>query len=226
MSRLGLSCLGALIAGAWFWAVFGAIAAAIFHKMPGGAREGAGAMAGMFFVGSICGVIGLGLGGWLTWRMLANPERTGAVSTGLVVLAAVLIVGVAVSLRPTIADPDDYPGQRAALEVEVGFPRSRMAQLNPRDRLEFELRSGDGTETTTPDRRQTRTEGGGAIVPGAFSIRARPRTKLLAVMVNDSQWVCSTLTVEGPLDASTAWSEWQPMEDGFQARWRLMLTPK
>ena len=45
-------------------------------------------------------------------------------------------------------------------------------------------------------------------------------------MKNESQLMCYTLNIEGELGATTQWSEWQPMESGFLARWRLVVTAK
>lgn len=220
MSRLLLTCLSAFIWGAASWAVFGFLSAYLFTKAPGGAREGAGAMAGFFFVGSIFGILGLALGAWITWRVLANPERTGAVSLSLAAVVAILVIGITVAMQPRVVTPDDYPGRKAEFVVEVSFPN---AELDKNDRLSFEMRSAEGTEVTGADRSQQRLEGGRAILPGTFRIRSAPRSKLLAVMKNDHQWMCATLNVEGPVDGPTDWSAWQPMEEGLKARWRLVL---
>ena len=62
-----------------------------------------------------------------------------------------------------------------------------------------------------------------------FAIKAQPRSKLLAVMKNDDQLMCSTLIVdegEGAVEklrSTTGWSEWQEMEEGLRARWRLVV---
>jgi MFS family permease len=223
MSRLLLTFFGALVCGASSWVFFGFVAASIFSKMPGGAREGGGAMAGLFIAGPIFGLLGLSVGGWLTWRVMANPERTSAVSLGLAALLVLLVVGTTIALQPTIVERDDYPGRKAAFDVEVSFPAAEIQHLAARDRLEFEMRSADGTEIATTIRAAMRHEGDRAVIPGTFSIRATPRSKLLAVMKNDRQVMCSTLTVDGPLDDTTDWSAWQPMEEGLQARWRLVL---
>lgn len=212
--------------GAVFWAVFGILAANLFSKMPGGAREGAGAMGGFFVVGPACGFVGLILGGWGTWVLLAKPERMGAVSLGLAAVFAVLVAGVMFALRPITVLPDDYPGQEAAFLVEVSFPAAEIERLGRAEQLEFQMRSADGTEVAPWQRSAIRQEAGRAIVPGSFSIRARPRSKLLAVMKGEQQLACSTLTVEGETGASTEWSAWQELEAGLQARWRLAVHPK
>ena len=79
MSRFLAAGFGGLVAVAVFRVVFGSIAAQVFSRMPGGAREGGGAMAGFFFVGPVCGIVGMALWGWVVWRLLAIPERTSAV---------------------------------------------------------------------------------------------------------------------------------------------------
>jgi hypothetical protein len=226
MSRLALSCFGGIVFGATFWVVFGAIAAIIFSRMPGGSREGAGAMTGFFFVGPLFGVVGLGLGAWLTWRLLADPARSGAVSMGLISLLVILIIGVSIALRPTIVVPDDYPGMTADFEVEVSFPQSASDSLNGRERLEFEWRAGDGTEVANPERSRLRREAGRTILPGAFRVKAAPRTKILAVMKDNRQMMSSTLSVDGPVESTTEWSAWQTLEEGFEARWRLVVTSR
>lgn len=225
MTRFLLTFFGALVSGATFWVVLGSLAAYVFTKLQG-PREGAAAMGGFFFVGSLCGVVGMVVGGWLTWRLLAAPERTGPVAIGLGSLLAVLIIGGMVVMRPRVAEPDDYPGKQAVFEVEVSFPEEGIAALTKSDRLEFQLRSGEGTETAPWKREQIRREAGRAIVPGAFPIRAFPRSKMFAVMKGDEQLMSATLSVEGPVDAATDWSPWQTMEEGLLARWRLVVTPR
>ncbi len=226
MSRVLLTAFGALVCGAFCWGVLGTIAATVFSRMPGGAREGAGAMGGFFQVGGLCGFAGMILGGWLLWRILENPQRAGAVGLSLAAMVVILVVGATIVLQPKTVVRDDYPGRKAGLEVEVSFPAGAMDTLGKTDRLEFQFRSADGTETAAWKREQIRQEDGHAVVPAAFAIHAYPRSKLLAVMKNDQQLMCSTLTVEGDLESSTEWSAWQPMEEGFQARWRLVVTPQ
>lgn len=225
MSRIILTCFGALVSGATFWIVLGGFAAYWFTKLYG-SREGAAAMSGFFFVGSLCGLVGLVLGGWLTWRLLANPERSGTVALGLFALLFVLIIGTTIALRPQVVEPEDYPGKQAVFEVEVSFPEAEIAALSGGDRLQFQLRTGAGTETVPWKREEIRNEAGRAIVPGAFPTRAFPRTKMFAVMKNGGQRMAATLNVDGPVDDTTAWSEWQTMEDGLLARWRLVVTPR
>jgi hypothetical protein len=226
MSRLALSSFGGLVLGATFWVVFGAIAAILLSRMPGGSRDGGGAMAGIFFVGPLFALLGLGLGAWITWRLLADPARTGAISIGLISLLAVLIIGVTIALRPTIVEPDDYPGQTADFEVEVRFPKTASTSLTGREQVDFQLRAGDGTDVASPDPARVRREDGRAVLPAAFRVKAAPRTKLLAVMKDDRQLMSSTLTVDGPVESTTGWSAWQSLEDGFEARWRLVVTSR
>jgi MFS family permease len=225
MSRYILTFFGALLSGATFWIVLGALAAVILTKIHG-PREGGAAMTGFFIVGSICGLVGMALGGWLTWRFLANPERSGTVMLGLGTLLVVLIIGSVIAMKPWGQAPADYPGQQAVFEVEVSFPEGEIAALGGSDRLEFELRSGDGTETAAGKRDRIRHEAGRAIVPGAFPTYTFPRTKMFAVMKNESQMMSATLNVEGPVGETTGWSEWQTMEAGLLARWRLVVTPR
>ena len=226
MSRFLLTGFGGVVVGAAFWIVLGWMAAEVFSKMPGGAREGGGAMAGFYLAGPVCGFIGLVLGGWVVWRLLADAGRTGAVTTGLVGLAVVLIVGTTIALQPTIAKPDDYPGQKAEFRVEVSFPTAVIDGLGEADEMVFQLRAGDGTDETPWLREQIRHEGGRVIVPGVFPIAAFPRTKLLAVMKNGEQVMCSTLTVEGEVGATTEWSGWQATERGILERWRLVVAER
>jgi MFS family permease len=225
MSRILLTFFGALVSGATFWIVLGSLAAIVFTKAHG-PREGAAAMSGFFFVGGFCGLVGLILGGWLTWRLLATPERMGAVALGLGAILVVLIIGGVIALRPQVVEPADYPGKQAVFEVEVSFPEAEIAALSGKDRLEFQLRSGDGTETAAWKRDRIRHEAGRAIVPGAFPTRAFPRTKMFAVMKGDDQLMSATLNVDGPVEATTDWSPWQTMEEGLLARWRLVVTPR
>src|SRR5450432_1537932 len=116
--------------------------------MPGGAREGGGAMAGFFVAGPVCGLVGLVLGSWLVWRLLAIHARTGPVSIGLVALVAAMIIGIAIMLQPRIMEPDDFPGKKAQFAVEVSFPAADIDGLSKGDQIEFQMRSGDGTDTT------------------------------------------------------------------------------
>lgn len=225
MTRGLLSALGALLGGAVFWAVFGALAAYAGSRGTGGAREGAAAMGGFFFIGPVFGLIGMIACGWITWTALARPERTSVVLWSLAGTAALLIGGVSYALRPTVVLPDDYPGQRAELCVEVSFPEAELARLGD-GALTFEFRSADGTETAPAQRNAIRHEAGRAVVPAIFAIRARPRSKLLAVMQGEKQVACSTLTVEGETAAGTEWSGWQDLESGLQARWRLVVSPQ
>lgn len=223
MSRFLTAGFGGLVAAAVFWVVFGSIAALVFSQMPGGAREGGGAMAGFFFVGPVCGIVGMALGGWVVWRLLAIPERMSGIVFGLAGVLAALVAGVMIAMQPAMVTPDDFEGHRAEWRVEVRFPEAALAGVAAADRLIFEFRSGDGTEETPALRAQMRRENGRAVIPGVFVTRTRPRSKLLAVMKNDSQLMCSTLTVEGNPQGSTDWSEWQDLEAGFQARWRLTV---
>jgi MFS family permease len=226
MSRHVLTAFGGLVFGATFWIVCGFAAAEIFSRMPGGAREGGGAMAGLFMVGPLFGFLGLLLGGWTVWRLLANPERTGAVGMGLAGLLAVMIIGTVVALQPTRVEPDDFDGKKAEFQVEVSFPAATIDSLGKRDQLHFQMRSADGTEEAPALRDRVRREGDRAIVPGSFAIKSFPRSKLLAVMKNDHQLMCYTLTVDGNPQATTEWSEWQPMQEGMPARWRLVVPAK
>lgn len=225
MSRFLLTFFGAFVSGATFWVVLGSLAAYWLTKIHG-SREGAAAMSGFFFVGGLCGLVGLILGGWLTWRLLANPERSGTVALGFGTILVVLIIGSVIALRPRVVEPEDYPGKQAVFEVEVSFPEAEIAALSGRDRLEFALRTGAGTETVPWKRDGIRNEAGRAIVPGDFPTRAFPRTKMFAVMKNGEQRMSATLNVDGPLEETTAWSAWQEMEDGLLARWRLVVTPR
>ena len=59
MSRALLTAFGAFACGASFWVVLGSLAAVLFSRMPGGAREGGGAVGGHFIVGPMCGLVGL-----------------------------------------------------------------------------------------------------------------------------------------------------------------------
>lgn len=226
MSRFLVSGFGALVLGALFWGVFGWIAAVLGSRQPGGDREGAAAMGGFFFIGPIFGIAGLLLGFWLVYRLTADPTRIGTAALTIFGVLAVFGIGVFLALRPVRVERDDFPGKRASLQVEVSFPAEVATGFQPSDRLEFELRSGDGTEVTPGLLPQTRREGGRVVVPGAFPIRELPRTKLLAVMKNDQQLMSSTLTVEGEFETGTGWSAWQELEAGIQARWRLTITSR
>ena len=226
MSRLVLAVIGAIIAGLTCWGVFGALAAIWFSSLPGGQREGGGAMAGLFFVGPIFGCLGLAVGGWLVWGLLQDPERTGRVMLGMGAVLVTLVAGAAIALRPAVIMPDDFPNQTAELLVEVSFPAEQIERLSKADVLQLELRAGDGTETTPALREQTRRDGSRAIIPGKFPTRVRPRTKLLAVMKNGEQVMCSTLSIEDQPERTTDWAAWQPMEAGLEARWRLDVRNK
>lgn len=226
MSRPVLTALAGIVAGASSWAAFGALAAMVGTKLPGGAREGAGAMAGFFFIGAIFGVIGAAGGGWIAWVVLSRAERGSAVAFTLLGVAAVLVAGIMIALRPTVVLPDDFPGKTAELAIEVSFPAAGIKGLNKTDRLEFEMRSADGTEPARWESNRIRYEAGRAVVPIVFATRTYPRSKLLAVMKNDQQVMCSTLTMEGATEAGTDWSEWQALESGLEARWRLTVSPK
>lgn len=224
MSRWVLAAYGGLVQGATFGIVIGFTAAILFSKLPGGTREGANAMAGIFFVGPIAATIGLTLGGWGVWRILAQPERAGAVAIWLTVQLLALAIGVAFTLRPTGGGPDDYPDHTAELHVEMRFPEAHLAALDPAKRLYFEMRSADGEEVATVFLDRVRREQGGAIVPGVFVTKTTPRSKLLAVMAADRQLMCSTLNLEGQtFEDTTDWSAWQEMEESFQVRWRFVL---
>lgn len=223
MSRLLVTALGAIVVGAVFWVVLGFLAANVFTRMPGGAREGAGAMAGFFYVGGLCGFVGLIVGGWGVWRLLADPQRLGTVAWGLTGLLLMLIVGGTIALRPKVVLPDDFHGRAAQLRVELSFPDAWPDGLPAQDRLTYEFRSADGTEETPALRDQLRKDGERSIVPAVFPVRRFPRSKLLAVMKNDQQIVCATLTVEGNPESTTEWSGWQDLEGGVKARWRLVV---
>lgn len=223
MSRVLLTAFGSLLLGATFWVIFGSLAASIFSRMPGGAREGGGAMAGFFFVGPAIGFIGLLLGGWGFWTLLAKPERTGAVAIGLVVQLVVLIVGVTIAVQPKIVVRDDYPGLKAKFLVEVSFPAGQIEALSKNDHIYYELRSADGEELGTCQRDQIRREGDRVILPGTFPTKIHPRSKIFAVMKNDRQVMACTLQVDGDMSKNTEWSEWQDLEQGLRARWRLLV---
>jgi hypothetical protein len=170
---------------------------------------------------------GLGIGAWIVWKLLANPERAGAVAIWLTVQLLVLAVGTSIALQPTIVKPDDYPGRKAELHVEVMFPLNQIREIEGREQLYFEMRSADGEERASIFLDQVRRESDGAVVPGVFRIRTTPRSKLLAVMKHEKQLMCSTLNVEREsFDSTTQWSEWQEMEEGFRARWRFVLSGK
>lgn len=169
---------------------------------------------------------------------MASPARASAVALGLTLGLAALLATVAIVVRPRHEHRNDFPGRKAQFEVEVSFPQATIAALNKFDPIEYQLRSGAGTEVASGIRDRVRHEDGRAIVPGVFRMREAPRTKLFAVMKNDSQLMCATLNVDGPADVSsdrpprqrvlstTEWSEWQEMEEGLLARWRLVVTPK
>lgn len=214
---------GALVVGALFWVVIGYIAAELFSRMPGGAREGGGAMAGFFFVGPVAGLLGVALGAWGVWQLLADAARTSTVGLSLVGLLVALIVGVFFASQPTIVLPDHFNGRRAEWQVEVSSPSVGWATVGP---LRYEFRSADGTEEFPALRDRARKEGERTVIPGTLVTRMIPRSKLLAVMSRDSQLVCSTLNVEGRPEETTEWSAWQEMEEGFQARWRLVVAPQ
>lgn len=226
MSRFLLSAFGALLLGATFWIVFGGLAAVVFSRMPGGAREGGGAMAGFFFVGPALGFVGLLLGAWGFWTLLANPERTGTVAIGLVVQLVVMIAGVTIALQPKTVERDDYAGAKVQFQVEVSFPAAQIESLGKNDHLYYELRSADGEELGTCQRDQIRREGDRAILPGIFPTKITPRSKIFAVMKNDRQVMAATLKVEGDMTQSTEWSEWQELEEGLRARYRLIVGVK
>ena len=222
MSRLLLTGFGVIVSFLSFWILCGS-AAAIIGSRGSGAREGAGAMGGFFFIGPMFGVAGAIAGGWLVWRLLANPAWNERVGFTLVGVLVALVVGVFVAMQPTYHVVDDYPGRKAELEVEVRFPAGAVDAIEARDNVQYELRAGDGTEHVSWKRDQMRREGDRTIVPASFPTRQRPRTKLLAVMKNDEQLMCYTLNVDGELDRTTEWSPWQPMEAGTDARWRLLV---
>ena len=223
MSRFLLTAFGSLLLGATFWVVFGGLAAVIFSRMPGGAREGGGAMAGFFFVGPAIGFIGLLLGGWGFWTLLAKPERTGTVAIGLVIQLVVLIIGVTIAVQPKIVERNDYPGVKAQFHVEVSFPADQIDALGQHDHIYYELRSADGEELGTCQRDHIRREAGRAVLPGIFPTKTYPRSKIFAVMKNDQQVMATTLNVDGDMTKTTEWSDWQELEQGLRGRWRLLV---
>jgi hypothetical protein len=58
-------------------------------------------MGGFFLIGGACGFLGVLLGGWVTWRMLADPNRTGIVAMAFTGALVVLGLGIMVAMRPT-----------------------------------------------------------------------------------------------------------------------------
>ena len=108
----------------------------------------------------------------------------------------------------------------------MSFPAAQIEGLGKNDHLYYELRSADGEEMGTCQRDQIRREGDRAILPGIFATRTEPRSKIFAVMKNDRQVMAATLKVEGDMSQSSEWSEWQELEEGLRARWRLIVGVK
>jgi MFS family permease len=224
MTRFLLTAAGALLTAFLLWAVCGFASALLFTRLPGGAREGGGAMAGFFVVGPLCALIGLAVGGWSTWRLLEAADRTAGVLLGLGGIAAFLAVFAVLTLSPRRTAVDDFQGRRAELCVELSTDSDSAVAADP-GRLTLELRSGAGSLETRVPREQVSRAHGITTLRGVFPIRQASATRILAIMQSDRQVMSATLQIEGSPVQPTDWSDWQEMEAGWKARWRLAVSP-
>lgn len=222
MLRFLISGFGGLVTAAAFWAVFAFSSSAWMTHTGRGQREGGAGLASAFVFGPMGAVLGLVLGSWVVWRVMADPSRGGAVAVTLAVAAVAVVVGVSWALSPTVVIPEDFgPGVRPEFQVEVTAPAEVLGAEAP---VEFQLRSGDGTVAVMGDRARSRRAGSDVVVPGVFVIRQFLRDKLIAVMVGGRQLTTGTLYVGMEERPEPVWSDWVVMGDErVRVRFRVVV---
>ncbi len=180
-------------------------------------------MAAAFVYGPMGALVGLALGGWVVWQLLAVSSRTGTVALCLLGGAITVVAGIVYGLSPTEYVREDFgPGVRPEFQVEVRFPEAEYDGLGAAARIVYQLRAVDETNET-PGQLTRRTEGH-TVVAGTFRIREFLRSKMFAVMVNGRQRVSWTLDVGMEPNPDPVWSEWQKMGDsGLEVRFRVVM---
>lgn len=208
---------------AGFWAVAAFGSSAWLLKSGSGQREGGAGMAAAFVYGPIGALIGLVLGGWLVWQVLAMPGRSGMVGLCLVGGLVAVVAGISYGLSPAVVEREDFgPGVRPEFQVEVRFPEADAEALGAAGRVVYQLRSVD--ETMEAVGAVSRHEEGSAVVAGSFRIREFLRDKMFAVMVNGRQRVSWTLNVGVEANPEPVWSPWETMKDsGLAVRFRVVV---
>jgi hypothetical protein len=230
MPRLLLTVFGALLIGIAMWCVVGFAAAQILSKIGPGAHDGGGAMSGFFIIGGMGGLVGVALGAWLVWKLLADPARMGTVGGGLLGLLFVLIVGILYAMTPTHQVQTDFPqGKRGEFQVEVKFPASQIAAMGKKESLTFQLRAGGGFLLEAPwQPGQIRHDGDHVIVPAAFRVQEVYQW-ILGVMNGEKQIDTATVGIDrwgGTMNETMEWSAWTPTSSGLEVRWRFAVLPR
>lgn len=218
MQRLFLTLGGSFLVGLSMTAIGGFLAALIMSEMPGGKREGGGAMAGMFVVGPFIGLLSLVGAAILIWQLSAVPARRGPIVMAIGGLVAVTLLGAVIALlpRPNPGNPA-FQGVKGSLLVEVKFAGSPP---DPRS-LTYELRKGGETLNGSVQSKDVRTEDGASVVPGSFPLHGLEGFGIFGIMAGDRQHDVVSLNLPEAPEA-TEWSPWLPMDQRSQVRWRVV----
>jgi hypothetical protein len=224
VSRFLVSAFGGLVVGIASLGAVSFLSATILSRLSSGSRDGGDAMQAFFFFGPVGGVLGLGLGAWLAWRLLADPSRTGAVVTGLLGLALATGIAASIALSPPAVKSHDFPpGRRGELQVEARFPSST---LKDGDTIRFVLRDSGSVAEAKGEREKIRREDGHDVLPGTFPLSALPQFKVLALMNGDRQIDTTSLEYRDEMKESSPWTGWQPLQGSAELRWRLAVVPR
>ena len=218
--RYLLTGLGGFLAGVTAWAMVGFSSMAILARTPGGQREGMARMTDMFFYGPIGGLAGLLAGGWIIWRLTADPSRQAWVALRLAVLLGVIVVaGIALATRQPYSGAQGVPG---LVQVEVSIPGGSATPA----RMRFQLRAGAGDVETRAIDHAVRHEGASLVVPGEFTLGTLAGDRLFAVMDGDRQVATPTVPLPDDPSSSSPWTPWQTMEGTTEMRWRIQIEGK
>ncbi len=223
MSRALLSAFGGLLLGFTLWFLVGMAAALILERMPGGQREGMGAMTGMFFIGPFGGVAGLAAGFWMVWRLTADASRTGTVTMGLFGFLGLIVITAAIIMMPKGAPGIEYPkGMRGEVQVEVKkLPPGVAAQS-----VGFEMRAGGEFDEVGANFKAARIEGAESVVPGVFPIHHLSGYRIFAVMEGEKQLDVLSIDLPESPKEPTEWTSWTRMDKGVEMRWRVAVVKK
>ena len=222
MPRLLLSVGGGLVAGISMTLIGGFFASLIMSEMPGGKREGGGAMAGFFVVGPLIGILTLIISSIIIWYLAADPARVGRIYIGLGVLVGITALGTVFALSsPPKAEDPAFKGVKGSVLVEVKFA---TLPLHP-ESLVYDFRQGGESLARSARVNGKRTEDGGTILPAEFPLHALQGFIIFGVIDGDKQH--DVVSVDLPnTPALTDWSQWKRMDNGSEMRWRVVVETK
>ena len=220
MPRPLLAFVGAALIGAVAWFLIGMLAAILLSKLPGGSREGQGAMTGMFFVGPIFGLIAFIGSAWWLWRFSADPAHHKTILITFGVLLGLVVIGFVIALAPSGDNSNPaLKGLKGKVEMEVRTPNSAPLA----EGTLYEFRKGGGELSTQARFRNARPDGvDHTIVPGEFPLRVLDGYFIFAIMEHDKQRDVGQVSFPETPEPRD-WSEWIAMDGGLQFRWRVLI---